>query len=162
ACLTQRDMGLYIQDLGSLGGTRVNGERVASYGPLKETDDIGIGPCVLRILLPHADDVSPSAMASHDNGPDVLDIAADSAAGREASLLQSPHPQDEASPCVLDSSLMDDMSSHRQRLHTVLLESLDLRRRDIATLTDAALREEASQVLSDLIHADINLPATLD
>ena len=39
-----------IADLGSLGGTAVNGERVNEYGPLLEGDEIVIGGFLLRVL----------------------------------------------------------------------------------------------------------------
>lgn len=39
-----------IVDLGGLGGTRVNGERVVTAGPLGRADVVHIGECELRIL----------------------------------------------------------------------------------------------------------------
>lgn len=41
--------GCYIEDLGSLGGTRVNGKRITRYGPLKSTDTCIAGPCRFHI-----------------------------------------------------------------------------------------------------------------
>ena len=41
--------GVYIEDLGSLMGTRVNGRRITRFGPLKQTDTCIAGPCKLHI-----------------------------------------------------------------------------------------------------------------
>ncbi len=51
---------------------------------------------------------------------------------------------------------------HRRRLHIALLDALDLRRRDIANMSDAALRSEAKTVLADLIRQDNELPDSID
>lgn len=40
---------LQIEDLGSLGGTRVNHKRVAMYAPIMPTDIIQIGPCRIQV-----------------------------------------------------------------------------------------------------------------
>ena len=52
-------------------------------------------------------------------------------------------------------------SEWRRRLHSGLLEALDLRRRDVAGMSDAMLRTEADNVLSALI-AESDIPDTLD
>ncbi|NYT77951.1 Flp pilus assembly complex ATPase component TadA [Alcaligenaceae bacterium] len=54
------------------------------------------------------------------------------------------------------------MALHRRRLHGQLLEALDLRRRDVSSLSDAALRAEASTVLHQIIEGDTLLPIWAD
>src|SRR5690606_20999943 len=56
----------------------------------------------------------------------------------------------------------DALLHHRRRLHTDLLEALDLRRRDIAAMSDDALRSEAMNVLGDIIAQDSSLPDSVD
>src|SRR5690606_12618819 len=51
---------------------------------------------------------------------------------------------------------------HRRRLHAALLEALDLRRRDIANMSDDALRSEASAALSEIIANDAELPVSVE
>src|SRR5690606_23800987 len=51
---------------------------------------------------------------------------------------------------------------HRRRLHGALLEALDLRRRDIASMSDEALHSEASLALQEIISADTELPPGID
>ena len=41
--------GLYIQDLGQLFGTTVNGARIQQHGPIAPTDQIVVGPFTLVI-----------------------------------------------------------------------------------------------------------------
>lgn len=91
-----------VVDLGSASGTRVNGERVVTAGPLGPWDIVRVGDTDLRFLLaraaqthPPADDKKSTVMA---NGPDWL-----AAAGR---------------------------------LHQRLIEQLDIRRRDVSSMSD--------------------------
>lgn len=51
----------------------------------------------------------------------------------------------------------------RRRLHVLLLESLDLRRRDVSSMSDAALRTEADTLLKEIIEQrNDTIPRTLD
>jgi len=50
----------------------------------------------------------------------------------------------------------------RRRLHSRLLDGLDLRRRDVSSMSDAVLREEAGRLLSQLIETDPELPPDID
>ena len=60
----ERD-GVYLRDLGSLGGCRVNGERVVDHGPLSTLDDIEVGE--IRVTLrPNALSSSSTLSASTD------------------------------------------------------------------------------------------------
>ena len=52
--------------------------------------------------------------------------------------------------------------THRRRLHKALLEALDLRRRDILSVSDEVLRTEASEALAALLQNDSQLPTDLD
>jgi len=45
ARLLRRHAGVFLEDLGSLAGTVVNGLRITEYGPLTLGDEILIGPC---------------------------------------------------------------------------------------------------------------------
>lgn len=61
-----------------------------------------------------------------------------------------------------DTSDLDLLLQHKRRLHAALLEALDLRRSDVSSMSDQALRSEARRVLSELIRHDTQLPATVD
>src|SRR5690554_4697576 len=60
ATIERRNAGTFIDDQGTLGGTFVNGRRITQYGPLTTTDEIIIGPCLIRLKDCYG---SPSASA---------------------------------------------------------------------------------------------------
>ena len=47
--ISRAEDGYHVDDLGSILGTRVNGNRITRYGPLKKADEIVVGPCLLRL-----------------------------------------------------------------------------------------------------------------
>lgn len=47
--ISRAEDGYHVDDLGSILGTRVNGNRISRYGPLKKADEIVVGPCLLRL-----------------------------------------------------------------------------------------------------------------
>ena len=49
ARLDERIEGVFVEDLGSLGGTLVNGRRILQYGPLLPEDEIVVGAVMLRV-----------------------------------------------------------------------------------------------------------------
>lgn len=148
----RRAAAVFLEDFGSLAGTLVNGQRVAKYGPLTIGDEIVIGPCLLRVLDLHVEGGSgaaalPStAVAVRDQG--AAD-ACQTSIGQRAGVAADAHQA---------AALMQ----HRKRLHAALLEALDLRRRDVSSMSDAALREEAMAALGALIEQDDTLPKGID
>jgi len=49
ARLVHRQAGIFVEDMGTLAGTIVNGMRITEYGPLSASDEILIGPCRMVI-----------------------------------------------------------------------------------------------------------------
>ncbi|MFM7011705.1 MAG: ATPase, T2SS/T4P/T4SS family [Betaproteobacteria bacterium] len=118
--------GCYLEDLGSLGGTRVNGNRLARYGPVQETDEVVVGPCLLRF-----------AMSEHDG--------AEANAEQPVFHIRAPEVRHLDS---IESSRFD--RALRRSLHLGLIKALDLRRTDIASLTPTALRDYARECARQL------------
>jgi len=56
ARLVHRQAGIFVEDMGTLAGTIVNGMRITEYGPLSASDEILIGPCRMVIHDAFADD----------------------------------------------------------------------------------------------------------
>lgn len=138
ARLVRQGGDLMLEDQGTLGGTLVNGERVATHGPLRPEDRILIGPCQIQVR-----DMAQAEQAcavAADSGGDVLAIGGVSA-DAPAALAWLPY---------------------RRSLHAALLQALDLRRRDVAGMSDQALREEARRLLDELVLHEADLPAHLD
>lgn len=184
ARIEQRPGGLFLEDYGSLGGTLVNGKRVTEYGPLRVDDEIVIGHCLMQILQLATDsgDANPASVEDGlavDANPERGSVLVGKPGGNTVGVLQTrdepvgtsaansdsagaiAHSSDSAPPQPA-TSWQDTLLPHRRRLHTALLKELDLRRRDIATISDAALRGIASQALQDIIAHDQELPKHLD
>lgn len=127
---------IVLEDLGALGGTFVNGLRVTRHAPVLPGDEILVGPCRLRVR----------AM-----GPDDQGVVAAGPSKSEALESQADAP-------ALSLSSLD----LRRRLHAALLAALDLRRRDVAGMSDAALRAEATRLLTRILADDAALPPGTD
>jgi pilus assembly protein CpaF len=163
--------GAYIEDFGSLSGTWINGRRITRQGPLCPGDEIVIGPCLVRVRsgpgASHKDPTAPQTGACPEHSGST---AAESVRPGDGTALQEVFiPSSEVSdqPPVKSATELAPMADpqllrHRRRLHTALLEALDLRRRDIASMSDAALRAEATAALFDIIRSDRDLPDSVD
>lgn len=176
---------LFLEDLGSLAGSFVNGRRVTEHGPLALGDEIIIGPCRMRILRLRAferlaesvssgNEVSSPSRGHEDvqlppmtnTAQERQEVKTGAAQGEETALAGSaPMPESQnASQGAGTDHATDTLNfaQHRRRLHKALLEALDLRRRDILALSDEALRREARDALSALVEADEQLPAGMN
>lgn len=124
--LTRLGEYLQLEDMGSLGGTRVNGTRVAQHFPLLPTDDVVFGPCRMRVQ-------SGSLMAELDH--DGFAHSGDYATCDAVSAVDK---------AAVDQSL-------RATLHAALVRQMDVRKHDLANLPDGMLRERCDAIVRDLI-----------
>ncbi len=158
ARIEQRPGGVFVEDYGGLAGTLINGHRIAQYGPLQTGDQIVIGPCLLLVeRLPSAEPVveeaavpAPPAANARPHQPLPMPLV-------DIETIQS-QPDAQLSHALASDTLL----RHRRRLHAELLQALDLRRRDVANMSDEALRAEAIRALGLIIEADNELPPTAD
>ena len=140
--------GVYIEDLGSLMGTRVNDRRITRFGPLKSADICIAGPCKIFIS---------------DNTK--LNVSEDASVVTEVKVskdeLKITDPEERVKPAGSDQLLAEDNAFQtdwsiasidiRRALHASLIQALDLRRHDVSGLSDIALRQEAEQCVEELI-----------
>ncbi|OZI23642.1 secretion protein [Bordetella genomosp. 9] len=155
-----------IEDAGTLSGTLVNGKRIARYGPLTSNDEVLVGPCLMKVrrepflpitarALPAAADVMPLSEST------LRDVAADRHAyGLEADARDIGEMSDMSDMSDMNPAV--DLLPHRQRLQSALLDALDLRRRDVAKMSDSLLRSEAAERLLALVREDTQIPAGVD
>lgn len=123
AQLIEEGAAVYVEDFGGLYGTFVNGKRISRYGPLQVGDQIVIGPCLIIIeQLPST--VRPESMSAPVESSRVLPPTA----------LHTP-----------------EMVLLQKRLHQLLVEALDLRRKDIEDLSDQELRLQATTHLEQIL-----------
>jgi pilus assembly protein CpaF len=162
AALRIADSHIMIEDFGALSGTWVNGRRITHYGPLKENDEIIIGPCLITIRA------LPGVADKADTSIDATEIPVVPTASTEIIPPIRHGDQDAPTTAVATSAVVaatpvgPDSLRHRRRLHGLLVNALDLRRRDITEMTDDALRAEATGVMSQLLATDEQLPETLN
>ncbi|AMD50507.1 FHA domain-containing protein [Bordetella holmesii] len=74
-----------------------------------------------------------------------------------------PTPADVAAGSVQIDDASETWQACRAALHEALIQALDLRRRDVASMSDGALRQEASGLLARLLkESAVAVPETVD
>ena len=125
----------------SLSGTLLNGARVGVWRPCCQTiSSSGHAACGCRV----ARSLTCKCLWPRRRGR----IPAPGAAAAQTDIL-------------LESAFASRLA-HRRRLHAALLEALDLRRRDLAGVSDSALRAEAGRLLTQIVADDQDMPAGVD
>ncbi|TDU30699.1 pilus assembly protein CpaF [Panacagrimonas perspica] len=152
ARLNQNNQGIFVHDLQSRTGTRVNGRPVRTYGPLLADDEIQIHDYRLHVV-PRA----ASAPACH--APSNASTASkDAHSVEEASHPSKPRAGNSAASAA-DTPLMH---SWRVRLRQTLHEQIDLRRINVSAMTDPELRETTARLVSEILDASKDFPTALD
>lgn len=182
ARLYSHDHGVAIDDLGSLAGTLLNGQRVVHDGCLCPEDEILIGGYRIQVrrlaqagpgdgYRQPADAVEPpGVLPSRENSP-ALPIQVASAQDDDSShapaMSRSPGTQERVVPAGAAASTPASPGHEhiewRRRMYARLLEAIDLRRRDVMNMSDAALRVEADALLVELVaEAQDDMPPEID
>jgi pilus assembly protein CpaF len=139
--LIQVDKAIRVVDAGSLSGTWINGRRIVDYGPLDSSDEIVVAGYKLRLIDP--------AGAS-------TPVAAAQVAVSEQNQSEKKQPDAAVSiPTAAQIGL-------RRKLHSQLLRAVDLRRKDVRSLSDEQLHRELDQLLQPLLDAEEPLPVGTD
>ncbi len=185
ARIIRRANGLLIEDLGQILGTWVNGSRIVRHGPLSFADEILIGSYRLRVRDQR--ESARSQASSADRQPaaptglnDVFtrqpkDATRAAARVPDASATSTEpldiDPPTSTKPSAHERSIpepepQDATTSNnftwRKRIHERLLETIDLRRRDLNRMSDRELRDETTALIREIIAAEGSLPAHLD
>jgi pilus assembly protein CpaF len=134
------------------GGSMAPGDTstatASSYAP-------GVAPDGSTPGFPATLDTAVGPTAS--DRPITASSAPDRAVLDHATTTDVSDPRDDA-----DAMTAADDVRWRRRLHARLLDGLDLRRRDVSSMSDAVLREEAGRLLAQLIETDPELPPDID
>lgn len=186
ARLIKTPSGVLLEDLGSFGGIEVNGERVdTQFGPLKSSDIIGIGPYTLKVseigavsgIVQAASTRSRSDTAAYRNQLATQSLAESrqraETAQKEAeqqstnvpaTLITTAPPQTGFGLIIAsDPTRKEREFEWRKRVHSLLLETMDLRRQDISSMSDEHLRTETDKLITDIIEKlQAEIPADLD
>jgi pilus assembly protein CpaF len=142
-------VGVKLVDLGSIGGTWVNGERIAEYGPLDETDEILIAGYKLRLLSLGDLTLTDEAQPHHLQKSGLPDLTSDEVKTERSFVTV---------PVDANSSIFNWQRILLRRL----FESVDFRRQDLNALSPAQLRLEVGGLIDQLIEASDDLPQEVD
>ncbi len=150
--------GLKLVDLGTLGGTLVNGDRIAEYGPLSERDRIAIAGFHLRLhgealrMSVGAGAVPPdtAGMPASEPLPCVLSPVQEAEAGESAEEIGRVHRRQLAA------------LPWRRLVHRGLLELIDLRRSNLSHYSPEQLRAEVQQAVEGIVAELDALPPDVD
>lgn len=172
ARLFKTPSGLLLEEMGAFGGVTVNGERIESqYGPIKSSDIIGIGSYKLKIseigastgVVQAAHPNSRSDTAAYRNKMATEDLAV---SRRLAESVQAQIQSDRdktssfngSSPSVsrelaiaADPLIKQQEFEWRKKVHTKLLDTMDLRRHDISSMSDDLLRKETDALIAKIV-----------
>lgn len=192
ARLFKTPAGVLVEDMGAFGGITVNGVRVdAQYGPLKKGEVMGVGPFKLRVRDVDAQGVLPAhgqgdttASDACDSGDGGDDGGARDGAASTGAAAHMPPPSARTSavaPGQGGAPQGDDHSHHplrvpaqdaaryqrefewRKRVHTELLNTMDLRRHDVHGMSDDQLRRETSELIEQILTGlNAEIPPGLD
>lgn len=150
---------LKLVDLGTLGGTQVNGDRIVEYGPLSERDQIVIAGYRLRV---HGEALrAPAAGAALPSTAAVPALAADpSTVGRNAILSDASAE----APSESERMRREQLAAlpWRRLVHRRLLELIDLRRSNLSQFSPEQLRAEVQQAVEGIVAELDTLPSQLD
>jgi pilus assembly protein CpaF len=157
-----------LEDLGAFGGVLVNGERIdTQYGPMKANDVIVIGQYKLKVAVmaapvPLLDDVVDAATmpkrSSESRDATSTTPVANARTVRSSPEIHMPAPETEA-----ETARKKIEFEWRKRVHNILLETMDLRRRDISAMSDEHLRPEVDALIQQIIaDVDTQIPRDLN
>jgi pilus assembly protein CpaF len=139
-----------VVDLGCAAGIRVNGERIVTAGPLGPLDLLRVADFEIRIAPGSgagADIQRPSAMNASTCAAGI--------AGNARSDDGGAGPGNQATDLRKALGVRpEEFLAVARRVHQILIEQLDLRRRDVASMDDADLRDLARGLLEPIIAAE--------
>ena len=176
--------GVLLDDLGTFAGTSVNGGRVqGQHGPLRADDVIGIGPFKLKVAEAVGDLATASAAAGSpragvhtrdasnvrkatagSTGKSDGDGDGDGAMnGASASTATPVAATTDLPATALDEARRLAEFEWRRRVHAKLLETMDLRRHDVHSMSDERLRRETETLVRQIVgELDSGIPAQID
>jgi pilus assembly protein CpaF len=188
ARLLKTPRGVLLEELNAFGGVFVNGVRIeGQHGPLRAEDAIAIGPFTIRLLeegggaapapgepLPpmtapepaHAMPAPPPVVARAEPEPAPPRMPPEpppSPVARAARPVTTPKAK--PAPSSADEAPAPRALEYewRKRIHTRLLETMDLRRHDVSSMSDSQLRAETEALIRQILQEQAaQLPRELD
>ena len=135
----QQGNGVYLEDTGSMTGTWVNRERVITYGPISSEDEIAIGD--VRLM------VEAGAVANFEHRLHPEESNDDEHGLPSGTAIPPAAVREEAVEKKGDAELL----YWGKIIHEQLIAEMDLRRKDVHSMSDGQLRSETEQLLDSIL-----------
>jgi len=129
--------GIKIDDLGTMTGTWINRERIISHGPISEMDEVVIGTTRLWITL-------NNQISSRKEISSISSVM-------QQSRSEIHDESDRQITTTSDSTQLDQFQYWSKLVHTHLLQEMDLRRKDVHSMSDDQLRSETEHLLDGIM-----------
>jgi pilus assembly protein CpaF len=154
--------GFKLVDRGSLSGTWVNQQRIVEYGPITDTDEVVVCGFMLKMQIPlpaFAKAQVPESQATAQPAPRAAPAPRAITAAPAVPSLSSPAGGD-----LAESEMEAYLKGFewRRAVHRLLLEIIDLRRKDVRQLSDQDLRAEADTLIREILDSRLQLPKEID
>ena len=147
ALIYLHDGGVAVDDLGSMTGTWVNRERIVSYNSITEDDELVVGNVRVWVKAEVAEDAA-SPQPVQAGRSKVL-----GASGGEIASL------DVEEKIHIDKELL----YWGKIAHDYLIAEMDLRRKDVHSMSDDKLRSEAEELLDKILKKlEKDIPRSID
>ena len=165
AKIFSKDDVTYLHDLGSLGGSILNSQRIYHVHPLQINDQIVIGPCLIELKdiqsvrsLTEIKELNSVEQSLDDKEVNLISVEAEP---KRAVTNNFKFEENLVSPrsnlnvrgfsAEVEPTLL---IAQRNQLHKLLLDALDLKRNNITVMDDSLLREEASKLLNQIVEGN--------
>jgi len=154
--ISRAEDGFHVDDLGSILGTRVNGNRISRYGPLKKADEVVVGPCLLRLASRALPVLPAKSVCNEGTSAELGRLAARSKA--QASARDSNSFSLNRSAVTLITAAAPDHTEQRPIDVNVSVDYLAFAKGDIKV----SQRDfNASSTVLNVSQPDFNAPATV-
>ncbi|MFC0676563.1 ATPase, T2SS/T4P/T4SS family [Lysobacter korlensis] len=150
ASLSREDDGVYILSLGGQAPIMVNDTRVtARHGPLHSRDEIRIGDYLLRISGDEASRVVQTPPLARD-----FNVGLSAAAPASEPLAVGAPSLSTALAVPVQPP--PDLNAWRAKVHAALVRQMDLRRVDVRSMSDEALRDSTVNMVDEILQRDFS------
>ena len=157
AHIEMTDKGLFIEDRSEGIGTRVNGEHIQCYGPLRGADVISIGNYEFRIGSASGEATDGEVVDSYQ------ELAEDSDWTVETVFGQAPGEEGVAERPSEEDVGRRRMLMWRNRIHQEIVRMMDLRRTDVGDMDEDELRSTVEGILDEVFrNMGSQLPDNVD
>jgi len=138
--ISRSSNGIFAEDLGGLLGTLINDRRIATFGPIKSSDQIIVGPCLIQLSNARGTIVNESEVIQES----PIEQGLTNLSFEKNQTLSSCRDHTGESICM---SLFTEMQ-------LALMKSFEIRKRDITLLSEASLVREARSYLNEQFQSD--------